>query len=294
MKFSLMLPYMTATTRTGMLSWAGGAEDAGFAGVTVGERMTYPNFDQIVALAAAATVTSRIRLLANILIVPMHPAGLLAKELASLDVLSEGRFVMAAGVGDREQDYRAADATMERRWTRADAIVRQMQKVWMGEPLEADHAPIGPAPYTPGGPQTWIGSRGPRALARAARWGASGAALFTLHGDPADLADQREAVLTAWSDAGRADRPYLFTSCFIALGPDAEDRMAAAATRYWAGWAPDEVGRLMVEQLSCTGDKRVREMIDNAEAAGYDEVNLLPITDDLAELERFQALISSR
>lgn len=294
MKFSCMLPYITKTDRRGMLGWAIGAEEGGFAGVTVGERMTSPNFDQIVALSAAAAVTSRIRLLANILIVPIHPAGLLAKELASLDVLSEGRFVVAAGVGDREQDYRAADATMERRWPRADATVRQMQRVWRGEPLEGGHDPIGPEPFTPGGPPTWIGSRGPKALARAAKWGATGYAGFTLHGDPVELAGQRDDVLGAWAEAGRDDRPYLFVSCFIALGDDAETRMRGMAEKYWAGWAAAEVRAFMVEQLTCCGETAVQQMIDNAEAAGYDEVNLLPITDDLAELERFQQLIASR
>jgi len=294
MKFGLMLPYMTGTTRAGMLGWATGAEEGGFTTVTVGERMTYPNFDQIVALAAAASVTSRVRVLANILIVPMHPPGLLAKELASLDVLSEGRFVMAAGVGDREQDYRAADATMERRWPRADAIIRQMQTIWNGEPLEPGHEPIGPVPYTPGGPQLWIGSTGPKALARAARWGATGFAGFTANGAVADLVGQRDAALQAWSDAGRSDRPYLFTSCFVALGAGAAGRMAVAAGRYWAGWATEETRQAMVELLSVTSEEGAHRLITNAEEAGYDEVNLLPVTDDLAELDRFQKLIASR
>jgi alkanesulfonate monooxygenase SsuD/methylene tetrahydromethanopterin reductase-like flavin-dependent oxidoreductase (luciferase family) len=293
MQFGLMLPYMTGTTRSAMLGWATGAEEAGFRTVTVGERMTYPNFDQIVALAAAASVTRRVRILANILIVPVHPAGLLAKQLASLDVVSEGRFVMAAGVGDREQDYRAADATMRWRWPRAEAIIRQMQAIWNGEPLEAGHEPIGPVPHTDGGPELWIGSVGPKALERAARWGATGFAGFTANGAIPDLVAQRDAVLHAWNDAGRADRPHLFTSCFVALGDGAQQRMAAAARRYWAGWATDETRDLMVDLLSVTSEEGAHQLIANAEEAGYDEVNLLPVTDELAELDRFQRLIAS-
>jgi alkanesulfonate monooxygenase SsuD/methylene tetrahydromethanopterin reductase-like flavin-dependent oxidoreductase (luciferase family) len=294
MRHGLMLPYMTRTTRAGLLGWAIGAEDAGFATVTVGERMTYPNLAQNVAMAAAAAVTSRVRLLANITILPMHPAGLLAKELASLDVISEGRFVMAAGVGDREQDYRAAEATMEWRWPRADEKIRQMQRIWAGEPLEAGHAPIGPAPFTPGGPQLWIGSRGPRALARAALWGATGYAGFVTNGDRQQLTDQRDAVLQTWTDAGRADRPYLFVSCFVALGPGAEDRMRQTATAYWAGWAAPEMRDAIVAQLTCTSESAVHSLLDTAEDVGFDEVNLLPMTDDLAELERFQKVVADR
>jgi alkanesulfonate monooxygenase SsuD/methylene tetrahydromethanopterin reductase-like flavin-dependent oxidoreductase (luciferase family) len=149
MKYGLMLPYMTRTTRAGLLGWATGAEDAGFATVTVGERMTYPNLAQNVALAAAAAVTSRVRLLANITILPLHPAGVLAKELASLDVISEGRFVMAAGVGDREQDYRAAEAVMEWRWPRADEKIRQMRRIWRGSRWRTGTHPSGPARSRP-------------------------------------------------------------------------------------------------------------------------------------------------
>ncbi len=292
MKYSLMLPYMTGTTRAGLLGWAIGAEDAGFTTVTIGERMTYPNLAQNVALAAAAAVTSRVRLLANITIVPVHPAGLLAKELASLDVISEGRFVMAAGVGDRMQDYRTAEATMERRWPRAEQTIRQMQRIWAGEPLEEGHAPIGPTPVTPGGPPLWIGSRGPKALARAARWGATGFAGFVTNGDRNQLAEQRDAVLTAWADAGRGDRPYLFVSCFVALGPDAAALMRSTATAYWAGWAEPEMRDAIVAQLTCTGEAAVHAMLDTAEDVGFDEVNLLPMTDDAAELERFQKVVA--
>jgi alkanesulfonate monooxygenase SsuD/methylene tetrahydromethanopterin reductase-like flavin-dependent oxidoreductase (luciferase family) len=294
MKYGLMLPYMTRTTRAGLLGWATGAEDAGFATVTLGERMTYPNLAQNVALSAAAAVTSRVRLLANITILPLHPAGLLAKELATLDVISEGRFVMAAGVGDREQDYRAAEATMERRWPRADEKIRQMRRIWAGDPLEVGDAAIGPTPFTPGGPQLWIGSRGPRALARAARWGATGYAGFVTNGGRQQLVDQRDAVLGVWADADRPDRPYLLVSCFVALGPGAEERMRRAATAYWAGWAPPEVRDAIVADLTCTSVAAVHSLLDTADAVGFDEVNLLPMTDDFAELERFQQVVADR
>jgi alkanesulfonate monooxygenase SsuD/methylene tetrahydromethanopterin reductase-like flavin-dependent oxidoreductase (luciferase family) len=294
MKYGLMLPYSTPTDRKGLLGWATAADAAGFSTVTTGERMTYGNMEQIVALSAAAAVTSKVRILANILIVPMHAPGILAKRLASLDVLSEGRFVMAAGVGDREQDYRAGGATMERRWPRADETILTMKRLWKGEPLVPGDDPIGPSPYTPGGPELWIGSRGPKALARAARWGATGFAGFTLNGEPGDLKAQVDAVNEAWAANGRTDRPYLFVSCFYALGDDAVGRMAGLASRYWAGWADNEMRDQMIAELSVTNPDSIHRLIENVEAAGYDELNFLPITDDLADFDRLQAVLGTR
>jgi alkanesulfonate monooxygenase SsuD/methylene tetrahydromethanopterin reductase-like flavin-dependent oxidoreductase (luciferase family) len=126
--------------------------------VTTGKRMTHPDLEQGVALAAAAAVTSRVRVLANIMILPVHPAGLLAKRLASLDLLSEGRVVVAAGVGDREQDYRVAGASMERRWTRAEQTITTMRRLRAGEPPEADDDPVGPPPSRRAAPRSGWGA----------------------------------------------------------------------------------------------------------------------------------------
>lgn len=282
MRYGVMLPYMVATDRAGLLGWARGAEERGFTTVTTGERITWPNLEQLVTLSAAAAVTERVRVVANIMIVPLHPVGLLAKRLASLDVLAEGRFVLAVGVGQREQDYGSAGATMERRWQRADEAIAELRRVWAGEPLVPGFDPIGPAPYSPGGPELWCGSRGPKAMRRAAAWGATGFTGFTLDGDRETVAAQAAAVHEAWADVGRDDRPYMLLNCFFALGADAAERLRRAGQAYF----PPERREEVTAKLTVSSVDRVHEVIDNVAAAGFDELNFLPVTDDLAELDR--------
>jgi alkanesulfonate monooxygenase SsuD/methylene tetrahydromethanopterin reductase-like flavin-dependent oxidoreductase (luciferase family) len=172
--------------------------------------------------------------------------------------------------------------------------VRHMKRIWAGEPLEPGHAPVRPAPYTDGGPPIWIGSRGPKALARAARFGATGFAGFVTNYDRAQLVEQRDLALQAWEEAGRTDKPYLFVSCFVGLGPDAAEMMHATARSYWDGWAPPEMADEIAAQMLCNNEAAVHQLFDTAEDVGFEEVNLLPMTDDLAELERFQKIVASR
>ena len=63
-----------------------------------------------VLLGAAAAVTSRVRVVPSLYVLPMHSAVWAAKEIATLDVISAGRVTVTVGVGGREKDYRAVDA----------------------------------------------------------------------------------------------------------------------------------------------------------------------------------------
>ena len=105
------------------------------------------------------------------MIVPMHAPVLLAKRIASIDVISGGRFVLGIGVGGRDDDYRAAGATMKNRWQRVDDAVAVMRRVWRGEPpWDGADVPVGPLPVQVGGPPLYTSASGPNALRRAAKW----------------------------------------------------------------------------------------------------------------------------
>src|ERR671922_156315 len=103
---------------------------------------------------------------------PPPPAGEVARALAAVDRLSNGRLTVGVGVGGREHDYRAVGAPFGRRWQRMDDAVAAMRAVWAGEPPFAGADPVGPPPVQPGGPPLVAGVMGPKALARAARWAA--------------------------------------------------------------------------------------------------------------------------
>src|SRR4051812_32217256 len=116
MQIGIGLPN-TVDSPTGsmMLAWARRAEERGFSTLTTIGRVAWPGYEELVTLAAAAGATSRIGLLTNILLAPTRDPVLLAKEAASLDQLSGGRFVLGLGVGGRPDDFEATGTNLRDR-----------------------------------------------------------------------------------------------------------------------------------------------------------------------------------
>ena len=82
-----MIPHDREQTR----AWCQGVDAGPWSSLAVPERITYPSHALMVDLAAAAAWTERVRLWTTIVILPMHDPVMTAKELASVDVLAEGR-----------------------------------------------------------------------------------------------------------------------------------------------------------------------------------------------------------
>ena len=91
-----------------MVAWARRAEERGFSTLATIDRIAYPGYDSLTALAAAAAVTNRIDLLTNVLLEPLYTPVVLAKVTASIDRLSGGRLTLGLGVGGRPDDYELA------------------------------------------------------------------------------------------------------------------------------------------------------------------------------------------
>jgi probable F420-dependent oxidoreductase len=110
-------------------------------------------FDPIDTLTFAAAVTSRIRLGTSVIVLSNHYPLLLARRLATLDVLSGGRLICGFGVGWSKDEIEAAGINFETRGRRADEFVQVMKKIWTEDPVEFSgqffHIPqsfIGPKP----------------------------------------------------------------------------------------------------------------------------------------------------
>ena len=117
-----------------LVEWARRAEEAGFSTLGTIGRLVYPNYDDLIALAAAAAVTERIRLTTSILIAPLHTnTALLAKQTASLDRLSGGRLVLAVGLGGRDDDYEASGLPTTGRGRRLEELLEELKRIWSGE-----------------------------------------------------------------------------------------------------------------------------------------------------------------
>src|SRR4051794_37259454 len=129
-----------------VLGWARRGEARGFTSLGTLDRLVYDNFEPLIALAAAAAVTERIRLATTILIAPFRANGaLLAKQAASVDRLSNGRLVLGVAVGGREDDYTASGVDFHTRGRRFAAMLEQWRAIWAGESFGTAGA-IGPRP----------------------------------------------------------------------------------------------------------------------------------------------------
>lgn len=96
-----------------------------------------PWYDPLSFLSAAAVLTKRIRLSTFILVAPLRPALLLAKQLATLDVLSKGRVTMAFGVGWQDDEYRAAGMAFQGRFADLEDQVLALRALWGPTPANS-------------------------------------------------------------------------------------------------------------------------------------------------------------
>jgi alkanesulfonate monooxygenase SsuD/methylene tetrahydromethanopterin reductase-like flavin-dependent oxidoreductase (luciferase family) len=282
---SMTLPTMLPHGRDDVLAWCRAVDEGPWASLAVPERITFTSHDCVVQLSAAAALTERVRLWTTILILPAHDAVAVAKQMASVDVLADGRLTVGVGVGGREHDYRAISASMANRWHRMDDQVATMRRVWRGTPPFEGADPVGPPPVQPGGPPVVAGVMGPKAIARAARWADGVDGAFTLDGDRATMATAFDQIRDAWRDADRAEAPHLSSSVWYALGPGAEERLRAYAYDYLKIFGED-VARWSADNVACFTPESLRSAVDNARAAGADELFLVPTTADPKELDR--------
>jgi alkanesulfonate monooxygenase SsuD/methylene tetrahydromethanopterin reductase-like flavin-dependent oxidoreductase (luciferase family) len=239
----------------------------------------------IVELAAAAALTERVRLWTTIVVLPAHNEVEVAKQMASIDRLSDGRLTLGVGVGGREHDYRAIGGSFVRRWSRMDEQVATMRRIWAGEPPFPGADPVGPPPVQAGGPPLIAGALGPKAIGRAARWADGVDGAWTLDGDEAAVRSAFDLIESAWRAAGRDDAPHLSTSIWYALGPDAEDRLRRYAYDYLKVFG-EEAGQFGAQSVACFTPEALREAVDGIRAAGAHELFLVPTTADPAELDR--------
>ena len=290
MRVGISLPTMLAgVNREVLTSWCVEAERAGLATLGFGERIAYRNLDLHTTLTFAAAVTERIRIASTVVVAPMHPTAEIAKQVATLDVLSGGRYTLGVGVGGRSEDYRALGASFDRRFDRLDAQVAELRRLWAGESPGEGLEPIGPAPMQERIP-VLSGSMGPKSTARAAQW-ADGIAGFVMDPSPGALSDAAALATSAWERAGRSTRPELWTSAWVALGDGAAERLRSYAYHYLAIFG-DEFAHALASLCTCAGEDAVLAALDAAEAAGYDEIQLVPTSTGLDELERILDVVA--
>jgi probable F420-dependent oxidoreductase len=224
----------------GVLDFARTADAAGADQLTVSEHVAmgsaivgypygrYPStvdadwYEPVALLSAVAAVTVQVRLSTSILIAPLRPAVLLAKQLATLDHLSRGRLEIGLGTGWQKAEYDGCGVAFEGRTSLLDEQVQAMRALWTSAPARfaGQHVAFDglyslPFPRQPSGVPIWFGiAPGPRNIARIADHGAGWAPWFGLpSGDTARdvpralalerIAEGRERIHAALIERGR-------------------------------------------------------------------------------------------
>jgi alkanesulfonate monooxygenase SsuD/methylene tetrahydromethanopterin reductase-like flavin-dependent oxidoreductase (luciferase family) len=251
-----------------LLDWARRADDGPFSSVGVLDRVVYDSFEPFAALAAAAGVTSRVRLATMIAIGPLRPTALLAKQAASVHGLSGGRLTLGLAVGARTEDYEAAGVEPRGRGRK---LAEQLAYIRGG--VDGDR--VGPSRE---GIEILVGGLSGQAFSRMARY-ADG---YAHGGGPARaFASAATRAQAAWGDLGRPGRPRLWGQGYFTLG-DAE-RGNAYLRDYYAFTGPF-VERIVAENL--TSARAVKDFVRGYEEAGCDELVLFPAVADPDELDR--------
>src|ERR687897_2383909 len=158
MRIAIGLPSrVSSASGAVMLEWIIRAERGPFASVVVTDRVVSQALEPLTVLAMAAGATQRIRLMTSVVIGPTRETTLLARQAATIDVLSGGRLTLGIGIGVRESDYVATGYDFHRRGRRAEEQLPILRRLWSGESLSDEIGAIGPRPCGANGPELLIG-----------------------------------------------------------------------------------------------------------------------------------------
>jgi alkanesulfonate monooxygenase SsuD/methylene tetrahydromethanopterin reductase-like flavin-dependent oxidoreductase (luciferase family) len=291
---AMTMPVMEPGLDAGVLrDWARAVDAGPFSSLCWGERVAFDNPETLTLMGALAAWTERVRLVTTVIVPQLHDPVMLAKALATGDMLCGGRLTVGLGVGGRLEDYRAVGADPATQTIRGMAErVAVMKRVWAGEKLTESVLPVGPGPVQPGGPPLLVGTIGPKTLRSAAAW-ADGLAGTTLDLDVALQNDLFEVARKAWAEAGRAD-PHLATSFWFALGPVDEARgQIHRHLRRYMNWIPADYVDAMAPGTGFAGSEDdLIAVLREFEAVGTNEVQLIPTSSDLTQLQRVADLVA--
>jgi probable F420-dependent oxidoreductase len=279
-------------------------EELGWDSVWVADRLASPAagsplLEGVAMAAAYAALTTRLRVGIGVLVAPTRHPFVLAKQLATVDFLAEGRLVAGLGIGINPADYAATEVPFRERGRRQDELIPAMRAAWAGGPARFagrsyrfDEVWLEPGPYRPGGPPLWIGGVSEPALRRAGCLGDGWLAFQVAPDQVADmLAAIRRHAAAAGRDPDRLECGLLVPAHVREDGAAARREAQESFRRRWGRAIPDEV----IERLCIVGDPRdCVEKVAAFAAAGVGELVLNPQTwtrDPVADAEQLMAAL---
>ncbi len=217
--------------------------------------------DPFVGLAAAAAVTKRIKLGTGICIVPERETLITAKLVASLDLLSGGRFLFGIGAGWLREETEVMGAKFGSRWKRTREAIEAMRALWShgtasyeGELVRFESVRCEPRPVQRPGPPVILGAHGPKALERVARtcdgW-------MPLVRSPEELKPQVAELRKLLKERGRPE-----TS--VQISPLVDPKESGPSADELKQWRDAGAGRIILlsqQTVAATADGKALEMI---------------------------------
>lgn len=263
-----------------VMEWARRADAGALSSLGVVDRTKYESYDPMTTLAAAAAVTERIGLVTMVVIGPLRNNALLAKEAATIDSISGGRFTLGLAVGARTEDYDAAGVLPRGRGARLTEQIADLRSYW-------ERAEVSVMTESGWGPPVLVGGMSDPSFLRAARY-ADG---YVHGGGPPRTFERAVAKMrTAWFELGRTGAPLLWAQAYFALGDATEIDRGRAYMRDYYGFTGPFAEKIAEGMLSTP--QAIAQFVRGYAEAGCDELVLLPAVSDIEQLDRLQEVLA--
>ncbi|MBV9596474.1 MAG: LLM class F420-dependent oxidoreductase [Chloroflexi bacterium] len=293
MQFGIALPHFSRlATREAVLTLGREAEALGYESLWTTDHVLMAAdqpepygtiLEAAMTLGYVAAITERIRLGTSVIVLPQREPVLLAKQAATLDVLSNGRLILGVGAGWNEREFGFLGANFHNRGRRLDEYIQALRTLWSepdprieGQYVHVADVSFRPRPVQPGGPPIWLGGGSRAALRRAA------------------------TLCDGWHATGTTVEE--FAAGMQTIRALANERQVVGSVRL-----PTAVGRKLPEQRTARGLTQAQlsgsreEIVDRIQAyaaAGASEMVLYfgahDLETNLAEMRRFAEEVSAR
>jgi alkanesulfonate monooxygenase SsuD/methylene tetrahydromethanopterin reductase-like flavin-dependent oxidoreductase (luciferase family) len=292
MRIGMTIPFMEpGWNRESMKAWAQEIDRGPWSSVAMGERITFVNPEFMTSLAATAAWTERVELISTISVLTMHNPVLMAKQFATIDVISNGRLTIGVGTGGRKEDYESIGADWaNHRMAKLEENTHIMRRVWKGDHTVLPKAKriVEPLPIQQGGPKILAGVIGPKSIAAAARY-ADGLSGFSMLPSINDIKNSFEQFTAAWQAEGRPltgeGKPRLIASFWYGIDKKGKQRMMKHLERYM-NFMPDDIAKQLIPHAGFNGSIRdLKNFLADIKKLGADDVILVPTNPDIDELK---------
>jgi probable F420-dependent oxidoreductase len=216
-----------------------------------------PSPEVLMSLARMSAATKRVKIGTSILLLPLYPPAIVAKQTADLDRATGGRLILGVGIGgEYPQEFRACGVPLEERGRRTDEAIPLIRRLWTAEEISHDgpfypmtDVKIHPAPAQQPGPPIVVAGRKDPAMRRAARLGDGWMPYLY---SPRRYASSVERIRAVAADEGRELGGFgWYAFVFVNVDPDG-DRAREGAARSMGGNYNQDF-RAMVDSVAAAG-----------------------------------------